>query len=130
MQPSNPTDKPSTPSALPQASTKSAVSLSDAEVICSFMDSLRRDGAWWSAELPTGSRGPVRFVPITLELNALHEAEELLTDEQWGEYCAGLRKDLYHPLWGMKYPGGMDRPMLHATAEQKIRALAAVLRIG
>lgn len=150
MQPSNQTDKPSTPGALPQASTKSAVSLSDAEVICSFMEphpkalhgGARSVGGWWVRavlhvgmgaaykqirQAQDGSRctdiiGP--WKPRILTLNECREVQERLTDEQWAEYRGWFMVE--HQLEGHRVPFGTY--LLHATAEQKTKALAAVLR--
>jgi hypothetical protein len=62
---------------------------------------------------------------MDLTLNECHEVEERLTDEQWAAYGE------IHFLRAEALCGGRDdfrKGMLHATAEQKIAALASVLR--
>lgn len=111
--------------------------MSDEEVIASFMEPKPTKAAlsmgrplfsvtgWWSA----GSR-PHRewdeWYPITLTLDALRQVQERLTEEQWEQYeCEMLA------LWTpgtLRHGLGEVQHYLHATAEQKIRALAVVLR--
>lgn len=113
-------------------------SLTDEEVICAFMEPKPPDGAypralsdagWWKVAWSNALQKS-QWLPNNdkaASLDALWEVEERLTEEQWGQYCIRAQVDLYDPAWG-NHPGGMDRPIIHATAEQKIRALAAVLR--
>jgi len=108
--------------------------LSDAEVICTWMEPKPKfpdvfgdvrisAGGWWKWRSPrAGARWPGKTGPNESKvdsLDALHEVEARLTDEQWQKY-AGLMMD----------PAGIKHThfLLHATAEQKISALAAVLR--
>jgi hypothetical protein len=55
-----------------------------------------------------------------LTLDALHEVEERLTNEQWWAYEAALTE-------GPFGTGDHFRQIVHATTAQKIKALAAVL---
>lgn len=92
--------------------------MTDEEVIASFMEpkptwsSSDRNGEWWWC-------WDHRWHSCKLDLDALHEVEARLTNEQWDAY-ANLMMD----------PAGIHhtRFLLHASAEQKIEALAAVLR--
>lgn len=96
--------------------------LFDQEVICGFMEPVvgfrgcdfpRSLKGWWTAELGQPKQ------PRELTLNECHAVEERLTDEQW---------DAYEELFDSVILWGRERSLLHASAEQKIRALAAVLR--
>lgn len=98
--------------------------MSDAEIICAFCEPKPTDTLpdtvrgtkWWRLSL----KGYLaRWIPKYLGLDALHEVEARLTDEQWDRY-ASLMMD----------PAGIrhTRFLLHATAGEKIKALAAVLR--
>jgi hypothetical protein len=105
--------------------------LSDAEVICSWMEprptSLRgwwrsSAGRWWIRR----KRGTVPHNRVNT-LDALWEVQERLTSEQWRLYrrefrLAVEREDGTFPL------GERVHDYLHATPKQKIEALAAVLR--
>lgn len=103
--------------------------LSDQEVICGFMEPRPKWTAqiephewqyrWWKWYTDKNHR----HLPIPLTLNECHAVEERLTDEQWREYEWQL---ICVPFDGVV--NSMSRVYLHATAEQKIRALAAVLR--
>ncbi len=114
---------------------------SDAEVICEFMEPRPTQGKmaivtpWWhSITLMTGSGPGGGFARIgvthrELDLNALREVEARLTMEQWQQY----QWNAEHAGW---YPSDTGEPTVrecfraasHASAAQKIRALAAVLR--
>lgn len=100
---------------------------SDAEVICAWMEpkptlpdywtgTERSPSRWWILVGTNG--GGMAWLPITLNLGALWVAENRLTDERQWEYIEALRENRNAPTWGF----------LHATAEQKIKALALVLR--
>ena len=95
---------------------------SDAEVICAWMEpkpdnrTTNVQTNWWMFLcLDSG------WVPRKLTLDRLWEVEERLTEKQRGEY--------YFIFWERR-----DREnwwtLLHATSEQKIKALAAVIREG
>lgn len=103
---------------------------SDEETICEWMqpkpvrvwsrDSGGRE--WWSAVW--SSETGWQFHPILLTLDALWEVEERLTEEQWRKYesmSVGWWSD------GPKIISGF-RAAVHATTEQKIAALAQVIR--
>jgi len=112
--------------------------MTDAEVIAEFMEP-RGGATWWvlvgwhnverdGINYPDKSR-PI-FTPRTpLDLDALYIVEGRLSEEQWERY--------YHQF-GSFSNGGLvwntpDRQYrwaLHATAEQKVKALATVLRDG
>jgi hypothetical protein len=62
--------------------------------------------------------------PVRLTLDALHEVEARLTDEQWGAYREWFMVD--HQMDRHRVPFGTY--LLHASSEQKIKALAEVLR--
>jgi hypothetical protein len=106
-----------------------AMLMSDEETICEFMESkpeMRQDDAvWWrwgwvprigsSLFQPPG----YCWLPVRLTLDALHKVEAKLTDEQWDRYSSEF-----------DYPASARnrKSLLHATAAQKVKALAAVLR--
>jgi hypothetical protein len=79
-----------------------------------------QNATWWLAHIGYGvyvaNRRKVR------SLDALHEVEARLTDEQWWIYMGGI------------IPRGHQaqqlRFALHASAEQKIETLATVLRLS
>ncbi len=103
--------------------------MTDQEIICTFMARIY-DGKpgycvdtrtpWWE---PDPNR-QMELVPVTLTLDKLHLVEARLNDDQWWFYQRAL------------CPIEEGRPMMvstlkaciHATAEQKSKALAAVLR--
>jgi hypothetical protein len=106
---------------------------SDAEVICTWMEPKPESAppswgdnpvgninGWWIA---TGSG---RIEHRILTLDALWEVEERLTEEQWTRYRVALTA----PVLGAsgRHIEGYNRMMWHATAEQKIKALAEALR--
>lgn len=99
--------------------------MTDKEFICQFMETkpdpnthggtCRSPKGWWFWY--------GKWETTKLTLDALWEVEERLTDEQWQEYDAelgGSTTSVLSPNFGM----------IHATAEQKIKALASVLREG
>ncbi len=89
------------------------------EIICRWMEpTLSKNSGKWM--LWTG----FNFLPRHLSLDALHEVEAKLTDEQWTEYRGWFMVE--HSMAGHKVPLGSY--LLHVTAEQKITALAAVLK--
>ena len=97
--------------------------LSDAELICEWMErrpapnthggTHRSSGNWWY----WGGE----WEPRKLTLDALHEVEARLTDEQISEYDALLRAELDGEI-------GVDAYTWHAETGVKTAALAAVLR--
>lgn len=108
--------------------------LSDAEVICQWMEpkpkticgSLEHTAAlrsikWWIVK-PRGAHlgEPVDWTPCLLGLDRLHEIEAKLSEEQWLNYVDALITLM------PKFPRKGE--IVHASAEQKIKALAAVLR--
>ncbi len=105
--------------------------LSDAEVICGFMeprpsrqrgDSAGCPGQFWRYDRETHAD---LGVPARLTLDALREVEERLTGKQWSNYIARIFEETNSQGATV---GGRWRHVIHASAEQKIRALAAVLR--
>ena len=101
--------------------------MSDAKVICGWMEPNPRShtrsrdssGGWWrliGCERATGHWEPTRY----LTLDALHEVEARLTPVQQFIYLGNLLQgqDPPSPMWFTT----------HATAEQKIKALAQVIR--
>ena len=103
--------------------------MTDEEVICTAMEARplhipSRLGEfvtpWWiyhdKEQRPPGLGSLDCWTPVDLTLDRLWLVEERLTDEQWDTYA-------YDPAFN-----GSPRGWLHATPEQKIKALAAVLR--
>lgn len=83
-------------------------------------------GWWYTAPSQPNIERPVAYgwKPRSLNIDACHKVEARLTEEQWALYahhlCAGYDfEDIGLVLY---------RDWIHATAEQKIKALAAVLR--
>jgi len=115
--------------------------VTDEEILCEFMESRPEPpklGQYLPAKLSpvkfwywkvsllddgkiAGAWHPVLAVqPGIIYLGYLHLIEERLTDGQWQSYYLWLRDG-----WeGKEHP----RRLLHATAQQKIKALAQVLR--
>lgn len=103
--------------------------LSDETVICQYMETppVIRDlmygfaspDHWWRRE--AGLDGSRYWRPNTLTLDMLHKAEMKLPDELWGEYA---RLILLENKGVVLY----EKRLVHAGLQQKIRALAGVLR--
>jgi len=106
--------------------------MSVGEIICAFMEpkplgeaflsqtyrgDVFTDGDFWMADEYTTVW---HVAPLTLD--RLHLVEARLTDKQWPVYVAGLSKDSDIMRMGAIFG------LIHATAEQKITALAAVIR--
>jgi hypothetical protein len=105
--------------------------MTDAEVICAFMESRpefvpidyggpkedRWEHRWWKW-YAAGS--PPRHLPVALNLDKLHEVEARLSEGQWESYRDYMAASAPHG-------DGYERFLLHADAEQKIKALAAVI---
>ena len=115
--------------------------MTDAELICTFMEPhAPKDGTgypsgvlkkfspegWWRYSMVSCLwKLPTLTVGSPLEsLGRLHLVEERLTERQWRDY----QRLLTEPVWSSSNPAVDGKAMIHATAEQKIRALAAVLR--
>lgn len=77
---------------------------------------------WWVLLDPNA---PWRPVPLTLD--RLHEVEARLMDLQWKRYRSEFRQ-VVERSDGTHSKDLWVRSALHATAEQKIKALAAVIR--
>jgi hypothetical protein len=102
--------------------------VSDISVVCRFMEpnpcsrSTARDsdGGWWRLTgYDPGEWQPANY----LTLDRLYKVEERLTDEQWRCYLSRLDGgDLERSYWDI-------RKLTHASAAQKITALAHVLRM-
>jgi len=90
--------------------------LTDAEVICRWMDAAPWSVFWG---------GVCKWASSSLTLDALWEVQQRLDDEQWWVYCNQFAPSLYAEgmTWRHEY-----RRCLNATPEQKIKALATVLR--
>lgn len=95
--------------------------MTDEEVICGWMEkrpSYESGGTghsarhWWLSNPHHDN-----WWPTELTLDRLREVEERLTDSQW---------ELYFLAWPGRFLG--FRGFVHASAEQKIKALAEVLR--
>lgn len=109
--------------------------MTNQEIICTFMEprpsagfatDTASIGGWWRRYAGVGRSRPDwqskpfngPWLPHVLTLVELWEVEERLTDEQWEAYSLVL------------VPSGdrFVRDRIHATPEQKINALAAILR--
>ena len=106
--------------------------ISDAEVICGFMQPRTdctdwpfggRSDFWWQG-VNNSSRIPAGWEPRPLTLDRLWEVEERLTAEQRWAYSDVLCLKVIWPT----QPSESTFSVVHATAAQKITALAIVLR--
>ena len=108
--------------------------MTDAETICDFMEPRPDKGPFdfhpWLGSTPDGwwlsTSGwdlDATWKPRSLSLDALHLVEARLKDEQFWQYVLRLipRRTMASSEAGM-------RALIHATADQKIKALAAVIR--
>ena len=84
--------------------------MTDEEVISKWMNEQTGSGNWF---------------PQMLRLDTLHTVEARLSDEQWALYENHFARKDKPNAW---YSTFRYRDLLHATAEQKIKALAAVIR--
>lgn len=127
-------------------SDSNVVSLDDEEVICEWMepDGLSKpfDGPeeahpyrWWKwyMRFPAGLQsGQRRHINIDLTLDRLHQVEERLTDGQWLQYSVCCWKWYTEAATGNDYEishlNRWRKVLIHLTAEQKIKALAATIR--
>lgn len=105
--------------------------LSDREVIATFMEGpkpVMRGGVivkvWWVERL-TDSLASTEWRPREITLNECHEVEARLSEEQWRTYDDRLCDLLSNEM--LLYSSTLRRRAIHADAETKIRALAAVL---
>jgi len=115
--------------------------MSNEEIICTWMEPKpNADETYWYPARPSPQRwwmvsyGRVREVdgitgepswqPRFLSLDALREVQDRLIDEQWEQYESWLCR-IAEPFPPEHWP---LRVMLHVTALQKIKALAATLR--
>ena len=80
---------------------------------------------WWI--LGETMHGGMRWYPNIHTLDRLRRVEERLTDAQWRDYRREFRGVVERPngTWPL---GDRIKDALHASAEQKIAALASVLR--
>jgi hypothetical protein len=111
--------------------------MTDREIICAWMEPRPERGPWdcrpWRSRSPNGwwqahdSRrmdAPNDWYPKPLDLDSLHEVEARLTNEQWAYFMAALLPEEFTP----PFPLTAFQAVTHAAAEQKIAALATVLR--
>ena len=75
--------------------------------------------AYGRKKLPCGSRKDERLPDYLNDLNAMHEAEKMLTDEQWTDY--------YDNLLDTTKPSFVLRDITHATAAQRAEAFLRTL---
>ena len=112
--------------------------MTDGEVICAWMEPKpdTYNAATAMAAAKSGKDNPIWWVtdgrtwtlrPRELDLDALWEVQDRLTDEQWERYECEMLAQWTPEAIGLTMHGEV-RHYLHATAEQKIRALAAILR--
>lgn len=109
--------------------------MSDEEIICGFaepvpgfrgIDYPYSVGGFWVREIDK----PKEPAPLTLD--RLHEVEERLTDQQWQYYCVLMFQSCCrearttNPIEDELTKN--RKALLHASAPQKIAALAKVLR--
>ena len=109
-------------------SVEIVANITDAEVICTFMEPFpgpgdRRESDWWPINTGQSGLGPFRRRARKLDLDALHEVETRLTDKQQWDYSDLLVKS----VWKV-YGSEATFPVIHASAADKIKALATVLR--
>jgi hypothetical protein len=106
--------------------------MTDEEVICAWMEGYdprcRRNVnvdelSWWAARFRAGSW---EFATRLLTLDALHEVETRLTEDQIGKYDAGMRRLMHEDPIEPWVPAKCHH--WHADAPTRIKALAAVLR--
>ncbi len=103
--------------------------MTDAEVICGFMEPkpgviearVISKGGWWKSRWSSMQYRIWPYDDKTDSLDAMHEVEAKLTDEQWIRYRREFRV-ISPPR------ESHEECLIHLTAEQKIKALAAVLR--
>jgi hypothetical protein len=113
-----------TPDSLPQNK------MSDEETICSWMEpkpyDFTNDVNWWACRVTCGI---YIFTPRQLDLDALHEVEGKLNWRQWRDYEMSLGEVIERSIDPTMRPAGANvKDFIHATVQQKITALAAVLR--
>ena len=112
------------------AKSDSGVALTDEATICAFMEpgpysrtrSRDSEGGWWrliGADRKTSEWEPTRY----LTLDRLHEVEQRLTDAQCSHYDRELADAKLHSK-----PTPRIWFSWHSTADQKIKALAVVIR--
>ena len=98
----------------------------DAEVVAGFMDPPPSEpldsSLWWSWEVSDGRWTSIPSA-ILNSLDALRLVEARFTDEQWKEYWWALADSIIPPG-----TAPIPRLWLHASAQDKLKALAAVLR--
>jgi hypothetical protein len=104
------------------AQSDSGLVLTDEEVICTRMDPGREEGEWWVEKNFAPCFGNSHTIcPQALTLDRLHEVEKQLTEEQWWAYELELSRVVRHM-------GSTALGFIHASAAQKIKAQAIVLR--
>ena len=109
--------------------------MTDEETICEWIEprpkgtSLDIVAAWWKVRTvmtgtgTDGCFGLYRYAPLLevckpdARLGLIYDIEERLNDTQRRSYVVSLRK----------FTGGQDHQMIHASASQKICALAEVI---
>src|SRR5438552_14772929 len=105
--------------------------MTDKEIICTFMeprDKYRVGGIcprsmldWWQSDCQSLTDN----FPVKLTLDHLREVEARLTNEQWLAYMGNLWGAPLDVLEVLEI--SHVKNMLHASAEQKIKALASVI---
>lgn len=113
--------------------------MNDAVIVCTWMEpDLPNPSVVYSAHSPlwwwfAGRRysgddsSPWAWFTRDLDLDALWEVEERLPDELWQVYL-GTLCGWCNPYDGDSWDFSDTRMIAHATPEQKIAALAAILR--
>lgn len=119
--------------------------MSDEEVICDFVEPLatidcaaggkRSLADWWRRETAWSDTLVWKpWVPARLTLDALWKVEDRLSEQQRRHYCVLI----FHAVCTEARTSNLIEdtmtknrwPMIHASAAQKIKALAAVLRVA
>lgn len=124
------------------AKTDSGVAFSDREAICALMEPIpelpaywygrqRSPQCWW--ELTATAGGGMAWYPDRLTLDRIYEVESQLTDGQWLQYGACCWKWYTEAATANDYEishlNRWRRTLMHLTSDQKIKALAATIRV-
>lgn len=128
---------PANPPRSDECPGKSGPTLTDAEVICAFMEPLaaiectsggqRSMLDWWRRETAWSDTLKWKpWVPCRLTLDACHEVEARLSEDQRDEYVKILLWDTINPQGRRTIRDTFG--LMHAKAEQKVKALAVVMR--
>lgn len=80
------------------------------------------DQGWWSHPTLEDNGGAMPYPPNYFrDLNAMHEAEKVLTPEQWKDYSEDMCQQ--------SHSGYLTDHLLHATAKQKAESFLRALNL-